>query len=85
MKEFNYVITDAEGLHARPAGLIVKLAANYTSAIRLQANGKTADAKRLFSVMKLAAKCGQELHVEVEGEDEEAAFVAVQEFCAKEL
>ena len=63
MKEFTYVIQDAEGLHARPAGLIVKLAQAMDSRVTLTANEKTADCKRLFAVMKLAAKCGQELRV----------------------
>lgn len=85
MKEFQYVITDAEGLHARPAGLIVKLAQTFSCAIRLNANGKAADAKRLFSVMKLAAKCGQALQVEADGEDEDVAIQALQKFCNEEL
>ena len=55
MKEFTYVIQDAEGLHARPAGLIVKLAQAMDSRVTLTANEKTADCKRLFAVMKLAA------------------------------
>ena len=85
MKTFSYVIQDAEGLHARPAGLLVKLAQGLSSSVQLQANGKTADAKRLFAVMKLAAKCGQELTVQVEGEDEEAAAEALERFCKEEL
>ena len=85
MKEFTYRITDAEGLHARPAGLIVKLSQTFPCAIRLSANDKSADAKRLFSVMKLAAKCGQELRVVAEGEDEDIAIQALQTFCENEL
>lgn len=85
MKEFTYVIRDPEGLHARPAGLIVKLAQPYMSRITLEANGKSADCRRLFAVMKLAAKCGQELRVSAEGSDEEAAIRALQEFCSAEL
>ena len=58
MKEFTYVIQDAEGLHARPAGLIVKLAQAMDSRVTLTANEKTADCTRLFAVMKLAANRG---------------------------
>lgn len=85
MKEFTYVIRDPEGLHARPAGLIVKLAQPFLSSITLEANGKTADCRRLFAVMKLAAKCGQELRVVAEGADEDAACQALQDFCSAEL
>ena len=85
MKEFSYVIQDPEGLHARPAGLIVKLAQTFNSAVTFQANDKSADGKRLFAVMKLAVKCGQELRVTVEGEDKDAALGALERFCNEEL
>ena len=35
--------------------------------------------------MKLAAKCGPELRVTVEGGDEDAACQALQDFCQAEL
>lgn len=35
MKEFTYVITDPEGIHARPAGLLVKEANRFKSKITL--------------------------------------------------
>lgn len=85
MKEFTYVITEAEGLHARPAGLLVKKAQTFSSVIHLSANGKEADAKRLFAVMKLGAKCGQEICIQAEGEDEKEAVLALQELCTAEL
>ena len=46
MKEFSYVITDSEGIHARPAGLLVKEAAKFQSDIKLKKGEKEADAKR---------------------------------------
>ena len=36
MKEFTYVITDPEGIHARPAGLLVKAAAGFKSDIKIE-------------------------------------------------
>ena len=46
MKEFSYVITDSEGIHARPAGLLVKEAAKFQSDIKLKKGEKEADAKK---------------------------------------
>ena len=43
MKQFQYTIKDELGVHARPAGLLVKLAKQYTSAITIEKNGKTCD------------------------------------------
>ena len=83
MKEFNYTITDPQGIHARPAGVLVKEAAKYQSTITLEKDGKTGDAKRIFAVMGLAAKCGN--NVKVEGPDEDEAAKALEEFFKANL
>ena len=85
MKEFNYTITDPQGIHARPAGVLVKEAAKYQSIITLEKDGKTGDAKRIFAVMGLAAKCGNTLNVKVEGSDEDEAAKALEEFFKANL
>ena len=61
MKEFKYVIKDEQGIHARPAGLFVKEAAAFPCKVTIEKDGKEADAKRIFAVMGLAVKCGQEI------------------------
>lgn len=48
MKKFNYVIRDEVGIHARPAGNLVKEAKKYESIVHISANGKSADATRLI-------------------------------------
>lgn len=53
MKEFKYVITDKGGIHARPAGALVKEAAAFPCSITIAKDGKAADAKRIFGVMDL--------------------------------
>ena len=80
MKEFKYVITDPEGIHARPAGEFVKAAASFASDVKITKDGKTVSAKKIFGVMGLAVKKGQEITVTVEGEDEEAAAAKLEEF-----
>lgn len=85
MKEFNYVITDEIGIHARPAGQLVKEAKAFTSKITLEANGKSADATKLMAVMSLGVKCGTEVIVRAEGEDEDAAIAKMQEFMKGNL
>ena len=63
------------GVHARPAGLLVKKAASYKSNIMLKnmETGKSADAKRIMSVMSLGVKQGNKIELSIEGEDEDAA------------
>ncbi len=85
MKEFRYIITDKEGIHARPAGLLVKEANRFSASITLEKDGKTGDAKRIFAVMGLAAKQGQEILVRAEGPDEEDAIKAMQNFLQDNL
>lgn len=85
MVQFDYVITDKEGIHARPAGLLVQEAKKYGCGITLVNKGKSADAKRLLAVMSLAAKCGETLTVQCSGDGEETAAAAVKEFLANNL
>lgn len=85
VKEFKYVIQDPMGLHARPAGMLVKAAAGYQSKITLTAPGGTADLKRLMAVMRLAAKTGMELTVTCEGPDEEEAAAGLEAFLKENL
>lgn len=85
MKEFTHVISDPLGLHARPAGMLVKAAAGFASTVTVTAPTGKADAKRLMAVMRLAAKQGMELTIAVEGPDEEAAAASLQEFLKQNL
>ena len=85
MKEFKHVIQDPMGMHARPAGMMVKAVAGYASKITITAPTGTADAKRLMALMRLAAKQGHELTVTVEGADEEKAAAELQAFMAANL
>ncbi len=85
MKEFSYVIKDNVGIHARPAGLLVKEAEKYKSDITLFTKGKNADAKKLFSVMSLSAKNGDELKVSIFGVDEDVAELGIKRFLEKNL
>lgn len=85
MKEFKHVINDPLGLHARPAGQLVKAVAGFKSTVTVIAPTGKADAKRLMAVMRLAAKQGMELTVTCEGPDEEKAAAELQAFMAANL
>lgn len=85
MQEFKYVITDPMGLHARPAGMLVKACAPFASTVTVTAPTGKADAKRLMQVMKLAAKQGMELTVTVSGADEEKAAAELKAFLEANL
>jgi phosphocarrier protein HPr len=81
MLKGNVTIINRLGLHARAAAQLVRLASSFQSKIKLVRtdNSVLADAKSILSVLTLAASKGVELEIEVEGEDEQAAFEAVRE------
>ena len=85
MKEFSYKIKDEVGIHARPAGLLVREATKFKSSITLMTKGKSADAKKLFSVMSLSAKNGDEVKVSIFGDDEALAELDLKRFFEKNL
>ena len=85
MKEIKYVITDPLGMHARPAGMLVKAVAPYASKVTVTAPTGTADAKRLMALMRLAAKQGMELTITIDGADEEKAATELLAFLRANL
>jgi len=82
MKKINYTVAAESGIHARPAGLLVKQAASFKSDIKIlnEENGKEADLKRLMAVMALGVKQGNSVVVTVEGEDEDEAYTVLESF-----
>lgn len=85
MTEFEYTLKDKDGIHARPAGLFVKKAASFNSNITISKGEKQADAKRLFAIMGLAAKCGDTIVVTANGDDEETAARELKTFLSENL
>ncbi len=77
MKQFTYTIQDSMGIHARPAGLLVKAAAAF--------KGKKADVKRIMAIMSMGVKQGAEVTVTCEGADEDAAAEAMEKFFKENL
>ena len=85
MKEFQYTIKDACGIHARPAGLLVKTVKGFASTATLEKDGKSCDMRKLMALMGMGVKQGDEVTVQVEGPDEDAAFEALEKFFQENL
>ena len=85
MKTFEYTITDPVGIHARPAGMLVKEVKNYASNVTIVKCDRKADAKKLMVLMGLGVKCGETVTVEVEGADEDTAAAALETFFKENL
>lgn len=85
MKEFQYTIRDKMGLHAQPAGFLVKTAMSFPCKITIAGGSKKADAKKILAVVGLGIKCGQEILVTADGEQEEEAIKTLKGFFDKNL
>ena len=57
MKEFQYTIKDACGIHARPAGLLVKTVKGFASTATLEKDGKSCDMRKLMALMGMGLQC----------------------------
>ncbi len=85
MKEFTYTITDPQGIHARPAGELVKAAQGFACKVTIVKDGREMDAKKLLGVMSLGVKQGMEITIKTDGENEEEAATALEEFLKNNL
>ena len=81
MKSFDYVITDPVGIHARPAGILVKEIKKFAgSTVTITKGEKSVNALKLMALMGMGIKQGDTVTVQVEGGDEEAVANAVETF-----
>ena len=85
MKKFAYIIKDELGIHARPAGLLVKTAKQYQSKITITKDEKSVDATKLIALMGMGVKQGTEISLQIEGPDEEQACGALKTFLEGNL
>lgn len=85
MKQFDYIIKDSLGIHARPAGLLVKTAGKFQSSIEIICNGKSVDAKKLFALMGLGVKYNSSVTVTANGTDEDEAISELKNFFEDNL
>ena len=101
MKEFKYVVTDPEGIHARPAGMLVKAVKEFSCDIKIAKDGKRRRkpgnphdsgiplhqrlCKAIFGIMGLAVKQGEEVTLTFDGADEDAAYEAISNFMKENL
>ena len=80
MVEKNVVVQNETGLHARPAASLVQFVKNFDGNVELIKDGKTANAKSIFSVMALGISKGTEITARVEGDNEEENLEKLVEF-----
>lgn len=77
MQTINYTIKDREGIHARPAGTLVRVAKEFSSSVIMKKGDKEADCKKIFGIMGLCVKSGETVEINISGADEEKASQAV--------
>lgn len=73
----NFVIRNRLGLHARAAAVLVALTSRFSSSIMIRKDSFEIDGKSILGVLSLAAICGTEVAVTIEGEDSELAMEEV--------
>ena len=85
MKSFEYTITDPVGIHARPAGVLVKEIKKYASTVTVKKGDKAVNALKLMALMGMGIKQGDTITVEVDGADEAAAAAEIEAFFKANL
>lgn len=82
MLERDVEVINANGIHARPAAEIVKLAAKFASNITIGREGMEVNGKSIMGVMMLAAECGSTVRIKADGADAESALDALSTLIA---
>ncbi len=73
------IVRNSQGLHARPADLLVREASRHRAEILLEKDGFRVDCKSILSLLMLGAECGTQMSLLAEGEDAEQAVAVIAE------
>ncbi|WP_028783664.1 phosphocarrier protein HPr [Thalassobacillus devorans] len=84
MKEKTFTITSSDGVHARPATVLVQKAGNFESEINLHYKEKAVNLKSIMGIMSLGIPSGAEVKITAEGNDEEEAIQKLEETMKNE-
>lgn len=79
MTQFVYEIKSPLGIHARPAGMISKIAREAKSMCTLTRGANSTDLRNVIQLMAMGVKCGERVCIEVSGEDEQIISARLQE------
>ena len=71
-------VTNAEGLHLRPANALASLAKDFCSTIQVSYRGETVDGKSIMSLATLGAEQGVQLTILATGNDANEALDAIE-------
>jgi len=85
MKESSYIIKDPLGIHARPAGLLIKKLQEFSSDVVIIRGSDRCEGKKMLALMKMRVKAGEEITLQFKGTDEEAAATAVKTYLSEVL
>lgn len=85
MEQFTYKITDPVGIHARPAGQLVKLVKGLSSTVTIAKGEKSVSALKLIALMGLGIKSGDTITVNVEGANEKVDSARIKAFLEERL
>lgn len=80
MKQIDVTVQFREGLHARPAVKLIKLANTFRSAITLEKQGEVYAANSITSILSACVVFGDKILLKAEGPDEDEAIAALQEY-----
>jgi phosphocarrier protein len=78
-------IKNPEGLHARPAGILAKKAAEFQSNIQISAGGQLKSAKSIMALMSLGLKMDQEFKLIIDGPDADTASSVLTDLVNREF
>jgi len=72
-------VINPQGLHARPADLLVRCADGFESKILVNKGSEQVDCRSILSLLTLGATEGTELKLTAQGHDAENALAAISE------
>lgn len=80
-----FTIISAEGLHMRPAGILASEMGKFDCNIDIIYNDVTINAKSLMNILAACIKCGADIEIRCDGDDEQEALNRAEELIQSDF
>ena len=78
-------IRNRQGLHARPAALVVRVASKFDSEITIKRGKEKVNGKSIMGILMLGCEKGSQIEILIEGHDADRAMEELVHMVTKEL
>jgi phosphocarrier protein len=82
--EKEFIVSNPQGVHARPAAMIVQIASKYTSDTTIEKDKEQVNGKSIMGILTLGMQQNSRIRIIIDGDDAREAMNEIEQLFIQE-